>query len=178
MKKCLLFTLVFLPLSAYSQKAKEKSAASIKMLPKLGRTAAELELVWGKPLGEETVYGHRLRGMRKDHRKYFPRSWSGSLYEVDNLMLYVAFYAGKSIAIGFSHSSGSLSFKDGEKIAQALTKSGFGARPINTSGYFSVYSSGSQQYLLQKGRGYVVMDMRQVQKEAENPDPKITTENL
>lgn len=178
MKKCFLFALAFLPLSAYSQDAREKRAAAVKKMSKLGRTAEELELIWGKPLGEETIYGQLLRGVRADHRKYFPRSWSGSLYEVDNLMLYVGFYAGKSIAIGFSHSSGSLAFKDGEKIAQALTNSRFGSRPTNTSGYFSVYSNGSQQYLLQKGRGYVVMDMRLVKAETEYPDPKITTENL
>lgn len=187
MKKCLLFFLVLLPVSVYSQNvkgikdskvSKEKRVASLRMLPKLGRTAAELELIWGAPLGEGTIYGQRFRGLRKDHRKYFPRAWSGSLYEVDNLMLYVSFYAGKSIAIGFSHPHGALPFEDVEKIARALTKSGFGARPADTSGYFSVYSNGSQQYLLQKGSGYVVMDMRMVQKEAENPNPEVRTDNL
>lgn len=178
MKKCLLLALAFLPIFAYTQNAPEKNADSVKRLSRLGRTEYELGLVWGNPLREATVSGQLFGGLRKDHVKYFPKYWSGSLYEVDNLRLYVGFYAGKAIAIGFYHCSGSLSFKDAEKIAQTLTKSRFGARPTDTSGYFSVYSNGAQQYLLQKGDMYVVIDMRMVKEQAENPNPKVTTDNL
>lgn len=158
----------------------EKNAESLRRLPRFGRTEAELELLWGKPVGKATIYcGKMHKGVKKQHIEYFGKRWSGYNYRVDDVLLSVGFYDGKSIAITFRSVEGKLPFAKAEKVAKGLTRVSFSSRPVDTSGDFCMYSSDlKQRYMFRKTGGYAVVDMELVADQLKNPKVDASVKNL
>lgn len=183
-KKIVLATL-FLPfLCSAPIMGAGKTKEQLSKMPRLGRTSAELEILWGKPTDRfyqgVGVGLSSIPGLKPEHRKYLRLSnWSGFRYEVDTLRLSVGFYDDKAIAIFFWSTDGALSFEEAEKVAQVLTRTSWLGRPANTNQYFCIYSNDlKQRYLLQKSSRYTVIDMELVKKQFEKPKITPSINNL